>query len=255
MTGRQDEFHESAGESIVKREAAAECIREQFKLDAEVLRDLHTRAMRNPERAVFKDPARGCGHLYYDVVRALKPGHILVVGQGKVFNVAFLATALKDNGSGRLNFLESGRSSLRDVPFGTAGVDSLREITEKAGKNFQEFGLESLVTCRKITGSRFLPDFATLGLPPVDLAFIDGGHSYREIEHVFMNIVEHGHKDTHIFLHDGSSSARSLFLRSGVKRWLNTLRKFEYIFRVLDVPFDSGVALVTILRDKSWKCA
>ncbi|MGA7877143.1 MAG: glycosyltransferase [Desulfoferrobacter sp.] len=59
----------------------------------------------------------GFGFLYYGSVRALRPKHTLVISSGYGFTVVCLALGIKDNGSGKLTFVDPSYSQLRDGPY------------------------------------------------------------------------------------------------------------------------------------------
>jgi predicted O-methyltransferase YrrM len=63
----------------------------------------------------------GFGFLYYGLVRALRPRHILVIGSGFGFSLVCLALGLKDNDQGTLAFVDPAYSLLKDGPFKTVG--------------------------------------------------------------------------------------------------------------------------------------
>ena len=54
----------------------------------------------------------GFGFLYYALVRTLRPKHIVVIGSAFGFSVVCLATAMNDNGIGRLSFVDPSYSVL-----------------------------------------------------------------------------------------------------------------------------------------------
>ncbi|MGZ5099053.1 MAG: hypothetical protein ACXWG9_17755, partial [Usitatibacter sp.] len=77
-----------------------------FSLDAPLLREilLHARPLGHHE-----EPANiniGFGFLYYGLVRALRPRHVVVIGSGFGFSVVCLALGIKDNQRGALSFID-----------------------------------------------------------------------------------------------------------------------------------------------------
>lgn len=78
---------------------------EGFSLNPHVIASIfhHARPLghnEDPENANL-----GFGFLYYGIVRALRPNHVLVIGSGFGFRVVCLALGLKDNSKGRLTFV------------------------------------------------------------------------------------------------------------------------------------------------------
>ncbi len=120
----------------------------------------------------------GFGFLYYGLVRAVRPRHILVIGSGHGFSVVCLALGLKDNGKGQLSFIDPSYSLLKNGPFHTVGGQSKWDHPQKVKDHFARFGLEGWVTHYKLRSDQFFSDYSRRQLPPVDLAFIDGNHAY-----------------------------------------------------------------------------
>lgn len=54
--------------------------------------------------------------MYYALVRALRPKHVVVIGSGFGFSVVRLALGLKDHANGRLAFVDPSYSLLTDGP-------------------------------------------------------------------------------------------------------------------------------------------
>lgn len=118
---------------------------------------------------------------------------------------------------------------------------------------FARFGVESIVTHYRITSSDFFVDYQARGLPPIDVAFIDGSHAFDDVKHDFASALRHSHKRSYIMLHDTNIYVRELVRHSGVKRWLKILKAKNDLFEVVDFPFSSGVAIVRPLTDDAWK--
>src|SRR3989338_3366225 len=84
-----------------------------FSLDPAVLRAIldHAKPLGHNE-----EPDKlnlGFGFLYYGLVRALRPRHVLVIGSGYGFSVICLALGLKDNNKGKLSFVDPSYSVLK----------------------------------------------------------------------------------------------------------------------------------------------
>jgi hypothetical protein len=238
-----DNFHAS-GETLVS----------PFSLDPEMLRQILEQAkpMGHGERSA--DLNLGFGFVYYGLVRALRPSHVVVLGSGYGFSVVCLALALKDNRAGSLSFVDPSYSILHNGPTKTiGGVDFWRD-PEEVRAHFAQFGVEEIVTHHKQTSEEFFGGYEDLGLPEIDMAFIDGNHSYAHVQHDVIASLRHSHKNTYFLLHDTNIYVRELLRHAGVKRWLRKNaagRKaaFEYV----DFPFASGVAVLRVLEPKVWK--
>jgi len=195
----------------------------------------------------------GFGFIYYGVVRALRPRHTLVIGSGYGFSVVCLALGLKDNRKGRLTFIDPAYSLLKDGPLATFGGRGVWADEEKVKHHFQRFGVTDIVTHYKMRSDEFFPAYHNLHLPPVDLAFIDGSHAYKDVKYDFIRVLERSSKNTYIFLHDTNIYVRELIRHAGVKKWLKFIKAREEAFEVINCPFSSGVALVRVMNPDVWR--
>ncbi len=224
-----------------------------FSLEPELLCDIlkYARPLGHHE-----DPTTlnlGFGFLYYALARVLRPRHVLVIGSGYGFSVVCLALGLKDNAQGSLSFVDPSYSVFRDGPFRTVGGTAQWDDPQKVRDHFRRFGVERIVTHYKLTSAEFFADYPARGLPPVDLAFIDGSHTYGDVRHDFLASLRHMRKNGYLLLHDSNIYVRELVRHAGVKRWLKVVGRHKERFEVLDFPFSSGVALVRVLSGGPWE--
>lgn len=226
---------------------------EAFSLNDALIKDIFHHAKPLGHHENLKNLNLGFGFLYYGAVRALRPRHILVIGSGYGFTVVCLALGMKDNGSGSLNFVDPSYSLLRDGPFKTIGGTGQWDQPEKVDKHFKQFGLDGIVSHYKLKSEEFFGAYKNLGLPKIDLAFIDGNHSYSDVRYDFLQTSKYSRKNTYIFLHDTNTYIRETIRHSGVNRWLKFLKKEKELFEVINFPFSSGVALVRLKDNKVWK--
>ena len=225
----------------------------QFSLDPALLREIfdHARPLGHNEKPDKLN--LGFGFLYYGLVRALRPRHILVIGSGFGFSVVCLALGLKDNGRGALSFVDPSYSVLKHGPFRTVGGTAQWDDPQKVEAHFRRFGVEHLVTHYKLTSAEFFTGYAERGLPQIDLAFVDGSHAYTDVRSDFLAILGHTHRNSYLMLHDTNIYVRELVRHAGVKRWLKVIAREKAHFEVIDFPFSSGVALVRVLGDGEWE--
>jgi len=195
----------------------------------------------------------GFGFIYYAVVRAIRPKHIVVIGSGYGFSVVCLALGLKDNGEGRLSFVDPSYSVLKHGPLKTVGGRGKWDDPERVAQHFSLLGVGEIVTHYKLKSDEFFPNFGSLGLPKIDVAFVDGNHSYQNVKYDFTASLEHAKKNTYIFLHDTNIYVREVVRNSGVKRWVKRIKKEKECFEVIDFPFSSGVGIVRVLQDNVCK--
>ena len=224
-----------------------------FSLSVDLLKDILKVAKPFGHNEKTRELNIGFGFIYYGIVRALRPGHVLVIGSGYGFSVVCLALGLKDNARGRLSFVDPAYSLLKNGPLMTVGGRGVWKDESYVKTHFGRFGVEHLVTHYKMRSDEFFPSFQELKLPPINLAFIDGSHAYKDVKYDFIKVLGQSHKNTYIFLHDTNIYLRELVKHAGVKKWLKFIKREEESFEVIDFPFSSGVALVRVLDPSAWK--
>lgn len=225
----------------------------EFSLTSFMLKDILTHAKPFGHNEESKKLNLGFGFIYYGAVRALRPQHTLVIGSGYGFSVVCLALGIKDNAEGSLTFVDPSYSLLKDGPLKTIGGRGTWSDSTGVREHFERFGVGDIVTHHKMRSDQFFREFDSLKLSEIDLAFIDGSHAFKDVQHDFMQVLEHSRKNTYIFLHDTHIYIREMLRHSGVKRWLNVLRKEENAFEIINFPFSSGVALVRVLHPQVWR--
>lgn len=226
---------------------------ETFSLSPDLIQRILKEAKPLGHYSKPKNANLGFGFLYYGLVRTLRPRHILVIGSGHGFSVVCLALGLRDNGKGRLSFIDPSYSLMKNGPFHTVGGLSKWDDPQKVRDHFARFGVDGRVTHYKRRSDQFFPDYARLALPPIDLAFIDGNHAYKEVRYDFLAVCARASRNGYIFLHDTNIYVREALGHAGVGRFLKELKGAPHLFEVIDFPFSSGVALVRLLREIPWK--
>jgi predicted O-methyltransferase YrrM len=223
----------------------------RFSLNETLIQEIFKHAKPLGHNEQTKNLNLGFGFLYYGLIRALQPRHTLVIGSGYGFSVVCLALGIKDNGKGTLSFVDPSYSLLKDGPFKTVGGTGRWDDPEKVRQHFSRFGVEEIVSHYKMRSDAFFASYRQQGLSPIDVAFIDGSHAYKDVRHDFLEVLSHSRKDTYIFLHDTNIYIREILHHAGVNRWLKALKKEEDRFEVVNFPFASGVALVRVLQDQT----
>jgi len=191
--------------------------------------------------------------VYYGLVRALRPRHVLVIGSGFGFSVVCLALGLKDNDRGRLTFVDPSYSVFKDGPFRTVGGTAQWNDPHQVQAHFRRFGVERIVTHHKLTSAQFFAGYDAGRLPAIDVAFIDGSHAYADVRDDFVNVLRRAARNSYILLHDTNIYVRELVRHAGVKRWMKVIARHRDDFEVIDFPFASGVAIVRVLRGGAWE--
>jgi predicted O-methyltransferase YrrM len=223
-----------------------------FSLDPVMLREIfaHARPLGHNEDAANLN--LGFGFLYYGLVRALRPRHVVVIGSGYGFSVVCLALGLKDNDEGALSFVDPSYSMLKHGPLHTVGGTSQWDDPQRVREHFRRFGVERLVTHFKLTSAEFFQTYRERRLPAIDLAFIDGNHSYADVRHDFLAALRHARRNSYLLLHDTNIYMREMVRHAGVKRWLKEVAREKDRFEIVDFPFSSGVAVARVLKKSRW---
>lgn len=196
----------------------------------------------------------GFGFIYYGVTRALMPKHVLVIGSGYGFSVVCLGLALKDNNVGFVSFVDPSYSLLKDGPWKTIGGRGTWNDPNEVKNRFRRFGIEKIVTHYRERSDEFFLSYEERGLPPIDLAYIDGSHTFKDVKFDFMQFLKHSRKNSYAFLHDTNIYFRELVKNSGVMKWLKVLKTREKAFEIINFPYSSGVALVRVVDPKGFEC-
>jgi predicted O-methyltransferase YrrM len=224
-----------------------------FSLNADLIQTIFDYAKPLGHHERRGDLNLGFGFMYYGLVRALRPRHLLVIGSGFGFSVVCLALALKDNGEGALTFVDPSYSVLKDGPFKTIGGTAQWDDPDKVRRHFARFGVDDVVSHYRLRSDEFFADYASFGLPHIDMAFIDGNHAFKDVRHDFLSTLTRTRKNSYLLLHDTNIYLRELVRHAGVKRWLNAAKREKELFEIVDFPFSSGVAVVRVLEDDAWK--
>lgn len=226
---------------------------EGFSLAPELIEDIfrHARPLGHHEERERLN--LGFGFIYYALARTLRPKHVLVIGSGYGFSVACFALALRDNGAGRLSFVDPSYSMLADGPFKTVGGTSQWDDEAKVARRFERFGVADRVTHYRMRSEEFFARYEDLGLPELDVAFVDGNPSFDNVRGDFHGALRRMRRNGYLLLHDTNIYVRELVRHAGVKRWLKKVKARKDLFEAIDFPFSSGVALVRVLADDAWR--
>jgi hypothetical protein len=195
----------------------------------------------------------GFGFVYYGLVRALRPEHVVVIGSGYGFSVVCLALGLKDNRKGQLSFVDPSYSLLANGPARTIGGVNFWRDPEAVRGHFARFGVEDIVSHYKETSEDFFSHYDEYDLPTINMAFIDGNHSYAHVQHDVAACLKQSRRNSYFLLHDTNIYIREFLRHAGVKRWLRSkASRHKAAFEYVDFPFASGVAILRVLEPKVW---
>ena len=110
---------------------------ETFSLNTALLKEILDRAKPMGHNEEPGNLNLGFGFLYYGLVRALRPKHLLVIGSGFGFSVVCFALGIKDNGEGELTFVDPSYSLLKNGPFKTIGGANKWGEPDKVRRHFR----------------------------------------------------------------------------------------------------------------------
>lgn len=116
----------------------------------------------------------GYGWIHYGIIRQQKPKRILCVGSRHGFIPAVLAQACKDNGFGRVDFVDAGFD--QDDQGGWTGEGYWR--TPSGRSAFAKYGLDQYVSLFVMLNHEFAQKY-TNNL--YDYVYIDGDHSLKGV--------------------------------------------------------------------------
>lgn len=182
----------------------------------------------------------GFGHLYYSFTRVLRPKHVLVIGSGHGFSPVVFARALYDNRGGRLTFVDPSFSFGRNtwLPTNRGAWDN----PNAARQRFAKFDVQRIATHYKELDTEFFPRYHQHGLPPVNLALIDGNHAYKYARYDFEQTVRLMPRGGYIFLHDARHPLGRL--GSGVPQLIDELRAAGW--NIVTLPGGAGLGIVEV---------
>ncbi len=99
-------------------------------------------------------------------------------------------------------FVDPSCSLIKDGPFKKVGRAATWSEPRKVHDHLSQFQVEDLAISYKLASGRFSDSYSPLRLPEMDVAFIDGNHSYKHVKIDFLHSVEHVRNNSFIFLRD-----------------------------------------------------
>lgn len=175
----------------------------------------------------------GYGWIHYSLIRNLKPKNILCIGSKYGFIPSICALACKDNGFGKVDFVDAGfdikNFSGPDVHWG--GVGFWKKCHPK--KYFSKFGLGDYIDLYVMTSSDFSKKFFK---KKYDYVYLDGDHSYSGVKNDFDLFWKKLNKRGFLVLHDISSPDKDGNVYGTRKLWSEIKKNNKVAFEFAQDP-------------------
>ena len=154
---------------------------EDFSLNSQLLRTIFSQAKPLGHNEQEDKLNLGFGFVYYGLVRAFRPK----ARAGNRFGIriqrsvsCFGSPGQRD---GRVTFVDPSYSLLKHGPFKTLGGRGNWDKDDAVARHFAKFGVQDIVTHYKLRSDELFSSYGELQLPPIDLAFIDGSHTFEDV--------------------------------------------------------------------------
>lgn len=123
----------------------------------------------------FSNYSLGFGLIHYSLIKNIRPKKILCVGSREGFIPAILASACKDNRTGRVYFVDAGYGR-SDIGKHWSGLGFWK--SGDPFKHFSKIGVNKYITTYVMTTKEFWQKHAH----KYDYIYIDGDHSYEGVK-------------------------------------------------------------------------
>lgn len=173
-----------------------------------------------------KEGTLGYGAVHHALVHTMRPQNVLCVGSRRGFIPACLATAIKENGTGHLTFVDANYANNTDGPGVAWGGDG-----KWSDRDFGE--LEDVITVYLMRSDAFFDK----NEQTFDYIYIDGAHDYDTVSQDLRNARGHLSERGTITLHDAM-----LGHPYGVRRALREMDASEW--GTVVIPPSPGLAIV-----------
>lgn len=195
---------------------------------------------RQPGPAAWNSDPMQCS-FYYSYVRALKPNHVVVIGEGLADFAICAAKGMRENGGGSLSMIRP--PSLR---IGERLLNRFRAARDPAGDHSKLHGIEDIVTGYDWPVEHFFAEYERHRLPKIDMAIVDGDRPFRKVRLDLTCVIANSRRDSIVFLHGNNSLRRKPSRSSRIQQWLDRMKEDEAWIEV--VALDSGALLIRVTQ-------
>jgi hypothetical protein len=181
-----------------------------------------------------KTGSLGYGFIHYALIRNLQPSRVLCIGSRKGFVPAICALACRDNGRGKVDFIDAGYN--KENPKSWSGVGFWKDINIK--KHFSFLNLSSWIDFHLMTSVEYSKKFSKRQF---DYIYIDGDHSYQGVKNDYLlfwpKLVDGGF----MVFHDATVKNWGMLKNFGVWKLLDEIGNQKKIVLPLR---QSGLAII-----------
>lgn len=184
----------------------------------------------------LKNGSLGFGLLHYALVQNLKPKNILVVGSLKGYVPMMIASACRDIGFGKVDFVDAAYDEI-DEGQNWQGIGFWKKTNPK--DHFAKVGVDKYITTHLMTTLEFAKKYQS---KKYQYIYIDGDHSYKGVKLDYKLFYPRLEKEGFMSFHDVVASGQLTGGDYGVKKFWQELGVKEKI--VFPFPKNSGLGIL-----------
>jgi len=186
-----------------------------------------------------KNGGLGYGWIHYSLIRLLKPDKILCIGSKWGFIPAVCAMACKDNGKGKVDFVDAGYDINNHQGPGKhwGGVGFWKRCNPI--KHFGKFGLQEYINLYVMTSKEY---FIKHKNSSYGYVHIDGDHSYQGVKFDFNKSWPKVKKGGFLAIHDIGSPDKDGNVY-GTRKFWGEIQKNQKN-KLIEIREDPGIGII-----------